>query len=90
MPGSYLVSLYEDYTLAEHFRFIGANLTTSDWCDEFEYFSTVKNLYHIKTKNETLVQETIRGDPGVKYVEADVVWSVPDEDGETGWGLGTP
>jgi len=63
----YVVVLHKNYTLQDHFDFIGTNLETSRYV--FHKISSI-NGYRARLE-ETTLHDIIRHDPGVLFVEHD-------------------
>jgi hypothetical protein len=65
IPNEYIVLLYENHTIEDHFNFIGTNLFNSS---NFKHLKNI-NMYRVGLDNDTLLHEAIRYDPGVKAVQ---------------------
>ncbi|KUJ08215.1 subtilisin-like protein [Mollisia scopiformis] len=61
----YIVLLHPDYTLSQHYNFIGVNM--SQQSSMFHYLDTI-NAYGVRASPE-LVHELIRHDNGVLYIQ---------------------
>ncbi|KAL9080856.1 MAG: hypothetical protein Q9157_000460 [Trypethelium eluteriae] len=75
VPEQYIVRLFENYTLAQHFAHCGANL--SQLSLDFEEISLLRS-YRAQLDKYT-VDHMIRTDPGVEYVEHDTYVIQPTE-----------
>lgn len=73
----YGIVLHESYTLDDHFKFIGVNLEQGQNETMFQRISLI-NGYRARLDFD-LVHDKIRYDPGVEFVEHDIIaqWEPP-------------
>ncbi|KAF1847165.1 uncharacterized protein K460DRAFT_54515 [Cucurbitaria berberidis CBS 394.84] len=71
IPDEYLVNLRDNYTIEQHFQFLGQNL--SQTADIFHHMP-ILNIYHIRI-DERFMHKIIRYDPGVESVSHNMVFA---------------